>query len=171
MAAVALSWEGRAIRILFPLGAACLVSLLLPLFDSDRRRALGVALLACAAIAWGTIPAIDPLRSTGRLGLAARAARRDGEPLGGLHIDEPALTYYAGAPTQSWQNAGEIGRAAANSPTGSALVWVDTAESPALARGCRCRVRILERAASLADPRVRGELALVRVGAAGERGR
>jgi len=173
VAAVTRAGEARALRVLIPLGAACLLSLLLPLVRSDAPDANGLrvlALLASAAIAWGTIPAIDPLRSTGRLGLAARAARRDGEPVGGLHIDEPVLTYYAGAPTQSWQNAGEIGRAAASSPAGSALVWLDSAEAPDLPRGCRCRVRVLERAPSLADPRTRGELALVRAGAAGERG-
>jgi 4-amino-4-deoxy-L-arabinose transferase-like glycosyltransferase len=174
VAAVNRVGEMQAVRILIPLGAACLLSLLLPLLRSDAPDAKGLrvaALLASAAIAWGTIPAIDPLRSTGRLGLAARAARRDGEPLGGLHIQEPVLAYYACAPTRWWQNAAEVGRAAASSPVGSALVWLDSAEAPALARGCRCRVRLLERAPSLADPRVRGELALVRAAAAGERAR
>ncbi|HMF09359.1 MAG TPA: glycosyltransferase family 39 protein [Thermoanaerobaculia bacterium] len=171
VAAVTRAGDARAVRILIPLGAACLLSLLLPLVRSEASEAKGLraaAILASAAIAWGTVPAIDSLRSTGRLGLAARGARRDAEPVGGLHIDEPVLTYYAGPPTQPWKNAAEIGRAAADSPAGTALVWLDSAESPALARGCRCRVQVLDRGPSLADPRVRGELALVRVSRAGE---
>src|SRR5262249_3452645 len=125
--------------------------------------------------AWGTVPAIDPLRSTGRIGLAARAARQDGEPVGGLQIREPALTYYSAAPTQSWQSSPDVGRAAAASPTGSALVWLHSARAAALrlaprppsrAGPCRCRVRVLDRGPNIADPRVRGELVLVRALAA-----
>jgi 4-amino-4-deoxy-L-arabinose transferase-like glycosyltransferase len=161
--AVRFAGEVRAAHVLIPLSAACLLSLSLPLVRSDRRQILGVALLASAAIAWGAGPAIDPLRSTGRLGLAARVARRDGEPVGGLRVHEPALTYYSAAPVQSWKSAAEVGRAAAESATSSLLVWLDSAETPSLVRSCRCRVRILDRGPNLADPRVRGELALVRI--------
>ena len=165
--AVRLAGEERSVAILVPLGAACLLSLSLPLVRSNAREVLVLGLLASAAIAWGTVPAIDPLRSTSRIGLAARAERRDGEAVGGLRIDEPVLTYYASAPTRLWTSAAEVGRAAAVSPTRSLLVWLDSADAPALARKDRCRVRVLDRCPILADPRVRGELLLVGVVAGG----
>ncbi len=165
--AVCLAAHPRAFSLLLPLGAAGSLALLLPLLVSDRRwnRLLpAAALFASAAVVLGSIPILDGLRSTNRLGSASRAARQPGEPLGGLRIQEAALAYYAGAErVEVWKTAAEVGRAAAESPTGSALVWIDSVDAVSLARTRRMSVRLLEEGASLADPRVRDALQLVRV--------
>jgi hypothetical protein len=156
-----------AIGLLVPFGAAAGLSAIGPLLagsERTRRFVPAFAVLASAAIVFGAVPALDRLRSTDRLGLAARTRRLAGEPLGGLKIREAALTYYAGAmPTELWRNADDLARAAASSPTHSVLVWLDSADTVSLARDRRLRVEVLVRGPSLADPRVRDLLALCRV--------
>jgi len=156
-----------AVELLVPFGAAAGLSAVGPLLagaERTRRFAPALAVLASAAIVFGAAPALDHLRSTDRLGLAARNRRLAGEPLGGLAIREAALTYYAGAmPTELWRSADDLARAATTSPTHSVLVWLDSADTVSLARNRRLRVEILVEGPNLADPRVRDLLALCRV--------
>ncbi len=165
--AVGIASEPAAAPLLAPIAAACVLSLGLPLLaGSQRTRRLVplLAILASAAIAIGVPRALDRLRSTPRLGLAARSLRLPGEPLGGLDIHEAALTYYAGAtPTAAWKTPEDLAREAASSPTRSVLVWMDSADTVRVARDRRLRVVALEEGRSLADPRVRELLALCRV--------
>ena len=159
--------EAAAVELLVPFGAAAVFSAIGPLLvgvERTRRIVPALAILVSAAIAFGAAPALDHLRSTDRLGLAARARRLAGEPLGGLDIREAALTYYSGAmPTELWKSADDLARAAASSPTRSVLVWLDSADTVPLARDRRLRVEVLDEASNLADPRVRDLLALCRV--------
>jgi 4-amino-4-deoxy-L-arabinose transferase-like glycosyltransferase len=165
--AVGIAGEPEAASLLIPLGAACLLSLGLPLVSGAQqmgRLLPSAAILASAAIAIGAPRALDHLRSTPRLGLAARSLQLPREPLGGLDIHEAALTYYAGAtPTKVWKSSDDLAREAASSPTRSVLVWMDSADMVRLARDRRLRVAVLEEGRSLADPRVRELLALCRV--------
>lgn len=159
--------EPAALGVLVPIGAAAGLCLGIPLLsgaEATRRLIPGVALLASAAIAFGAVPSLDRLRSTDRLGVAARSRRATGEPLGGLDIREAALTYYAGAtPTEFWRTPDDLARAAASSPTRSVLVWLDSAGTVSLARDRRLRLEVLEEGSNLADPRVRDLLALCRI--------
>jgi 4-amino-4-deoxy-L-arabinose transferase-like glycosyltransferase len=159
--------EPGAFGLLVPFGAAAGLSVLGPLLagaERTRRFLPALAILASAAIVVGAVPALDHLRSTDRLGLAARARRLAGEPLGGLNIREAALTYYSGAmPTELWRSADDLARAAASSPTHSILVWLDSADTVSLSRDRRLRVELLVEGPNLADPRVRDLLALCRV--------
>jgi hypothetical protein len=165
--AVRMAGTPGAVELLVPFGAAAGLSAVGPLLagaERTRRFAPALAVLASAAIVFGAAPAFDHLRSTDRLGLAARNRRLAGEPLGGLAIREAALTYYAGAmPTELWRSADDLARAATSSPTHSVLVWLDSADTVSLARDRRLRVEILVEGPNLADPRVRDLLALCRV--------
>jgi 4-amino-4-deoxy-L-arabinose transferase-like glycosyltransferase len=167
VAAVCVAAQAAAFGLLVAFGAAALLSLTVPLLLPGQRAGpigLASAVLASAVIALGAPPVLDRLRSTDRLGRAARQARLAGEPIGGFRIHEAGLTYYAGAErSPMWKTAAEIGRAAVSSRTGSALVWLDSADAVSLARVARLRVRLLARGPSLVDPRVRDFLALYRV--------
>jgi len=165
--AVRMTGEPGVVELLVPFGAAAGLSVGVPLLASaerTRRFVPALAILASAAIVFGAAPAFDHLRSTDRLGLAARTRRLAGEPLGGLDIREAVLTYYAGAmPTEFWETADDLACAAESSPTHSVLVWLDSADTVSLARDRRLRVEVIAEGPNLADPRVRDLLALCRV--------
>jgi 4-amino-4-deoxy-L-arabinose transferase-like glycosyltransferase len=159
--------EPAAFGLLVPFGLAalfCLTGVLLASLRNGPGFTFCGWVFASVALASGVVPALDPLRSTHRLGLVARSLRRPGEPVGGLQILEPAFTYYAGQPpAEYWRTAAEVARAVALSPTGSGLVWLDSRKTVSLVRDGRMRVEILSEGLSLADPRIEEYLQLCRV--------
>jgi 4-amino-4-deoxy-L-arabinose transferase-like glycosyltransferase len=159
--------EPAAFGLLVPFGLAslfCLTGALLASSSNGPRFVFCGCVLASLALALGVGPALDRLRSTHRVGLLARSVRRLGEPVGGLQIREPALTYYAGEPrTEFWETTAEVARAVALSPTGSGLVWLDSRQIVSLVRSGRMCVEILGQGLSLADPRIAEYLQLCRV--------
>ena len=166
LAACRWNLPGLAGRVLYPFGIVAVLSLSLPLLSGGRTRRLVMPVaFSSAAVIAGMVPhSLDAARCLPRLGAQARHLKRRGEPVGSLKLDEPALQYYEGCDSpRQWATPAEAISGVLFSPTGSCLIWLDSAEAVTFARDRRVTIRILGQGYNLIDPTAQGYLQLVRV--------
>jgi 4-amino-4-deoxy-L-arabinose transferase-like glycosyltransferase len=140
---------GNVIKVLWPVAAATLPFLALPLFATRQRLPVRMLLLALACATVLSVflpPMLDGARCWARLGRRARIERLATEAVGTVRTAEPALRYYVdGRGTKTWRSREEMIRLAVASPDQSLLACLTATDALAAARDRRVRLRILAR--------------------------
>jgi 4-amino-4-deoxy-L-arabinose transferase-like glycosyltransferase len=162
-----LETPSSVLKVLFPLAAATLPFLALPLLPTRTGSSVGMLLLAltgAAVLSLSLPPILDGARCWARLGRRARIERLAPEEVGTLQMPEPALRYYVGPRgTETWNSREEMIRLAVASPDRSLLACLTATDALAVARDRRVHLRILGRGFNLIEDGPRESIALCRL--------
>jgi 4-amino-4-deoxy-L-arabinose transferase-like glycosyltransferase len=158
---------GNVLKVLWPVAAATLPFLAIPLFPTPQRLPVRMLLLAlsCATVLSVFLPPmLDGARCWARLGRRARIERLATEAVGTVRTAEPALRYYVGERgTETWRSREEmILRTFASDSLLACLTATDALET---ARDRRVRLRILARGFNAVEDGPRETIELCRLSA------